>query len=73
MLHLFFFFVSFGNRLSDTDLIFRANINSASDNPELVPGFHVTRYSLGNCIMSLTRKSLSIFMPVHKIADAMVR
>lgn len=45
LLVFYFFYFSFGNILSNPNFIFLANINSAGDNLEFVPGFGVTRYT----------------------------
>ena len=56
---LLFFLSFFDNSLSNTDLIFLANINSVGDNPELVLGFGVRRYTLKNCKVL----SMDLFLP----------
>ena len=64
---------SFGNSSLNTDLIFLANINSADDNPELVLGFGVTRYTLDIVngfvsvwfLLMLAWKCPQIILPVH--------
>ena len=67
----FFFFIgflfSFGNSLSNTHLIFLAdiNINSTSDNLELVLGFGVTWYTLKNGWISSMNLFPSNFFNAH--------
>ena len=55
------FFFSFCNSLSNIDLIFLVNINSAGDNPDLVLEFGITRYTLKICRVSLTDPFASDF------------
>ena len=68
ILHLFFLYCfvlfSFGNSLSNTDLIFLANI-TVGDNPELVLGFGVTWYTLKNCRILSMDSFLSNFFNAH--------
>ena len=62
---LLIFLFSFGSSLSNTDLIFLANINSAGDNRELVLDFAVPWYILKNCRVSLTDSFQSTFFHPH--------
>ena len=55
----------FDNSLSNKDLIFLMNINSAGDNPELVFGFGVTWYTLKNYWILSADSFLSDFFNPH--------